>query len=138
MKLSTRSRYCVRLLVDLARYGNQKPVSMGEISRRQEISVKYLEQLIRPLKQAKLIISVRGPKGGHQLTKKPEEITLGEIVRLVEVPNEQEICRNKSEKYSISDDCQVKLAWESATQVLYDKLDSMTIDDLAKGKISEI
>ena len=138
MKLSTRSLYCVRLLVDLARYGNQKPVSMGEISRRQEISVKYLEQLIRPLKQAKLIISVRGPKGGHQLAKKPEEITLGEIVRLVEVPNEQEICRNKPEKYSISDDCQVKLAWKSATQVLYDKLDSMTIDDLAKGKISEI
>jgi len=138
MKLSTRSRYCVRLLVDLAKYGNQKPVSMGEISRRQEISVKYLEQLIRPLKQAKLIISVRGPKGGHQLTKKPEEITLGEIVRLVEVPNEQEICKSKPEKYSISDDSQVKLAWKSATQVLYDKLDSMTIDDLAKGKISEI
>ena len=138
MKLSTKSRYCVRLLVDLAKYGTQKPVSMGEISKRQEISVKYLEQLIRPLKQAKLILSVRGPKGGHQLTKKPEEITIGEIVRLFEIPNGRVKGGTKPEKCFISDDCQVKLAWKSATQVLYDKLDSMTIDDLAKGKFSEI
>ena len=138
MKLSTRSRYCVRLLVDLARYGNQKPVPVGEISKRQEISVKYLEQLIRPLKQAKLIFSVRGPKGGHQLTKKPEEITIGEIVRLFEVPNELVECGNTPEICSMSDDCQVRMAWKSATRVLYDKLNSMTIDDLAKGKISEI
>ena len=138
MKLSTKSRYCVRLLVDLAKYANQKPVSMGEISKRQEISVKYLEQLIRPLKQAKLIISARGPKGGHQLTKKPEEITIGEIVRLFEIPNGRVKGGTKPEKGFISDDYQVKLAWKSATQVLYDKLDSMTIDDLAKGKISEI
>ena len=138
MKLSTRSRYCVRLLVDLARHGNQKPVPVGEISKRQEISVKYLEQLIRPLKQAKLIISIRGSKGGHQLTKKPEEITLGEIVRLFEVPNELVECGSTPQKCSMSDDCQVRIAWKSATRVLYDKLDSMTIDDLAKGKISEI
>jgi len=138
MKLSTRSRYCVRLLVDLARYGDQKPVPVSEISKRQEISVKYLEQLIRPLKQAKLIISMRGAKGGHQLSKKPEEITLGEIVRLFEVPNELVECGSTPENCSMSDDCQVRIAWKSATRVLYDKLDSMTIADLAKGKISEI
>ena len=72
MKLSTRSRYGVRILVDLARNSNQGPVQMGEISKRQDISVKYLEQLIRPLKQANMVNSVRGPKGGHLLTKKPE------------------------------------------------------------------
>ncbi len=138
MKLSTRSRYCVRLLVDLARYGNQNPVSMGEISKRQKISVKYLEQLIRPLKQANLTISMRGPKGGHQLTKKPEEITLGEIVRLFEVPNERVNYGSTTKKSSISDEYQVQQAWKSATRVLYNKLDSITIDDLAKGNISEI
>jgi len=138
MKLSTRSRYGVRLLIDLARHGNHKPVQIGEISKRQEISVKYLEQLIRPLKQAKLIISVRGPKGGHQLTKKPEKITLGEIVRLFEVQNELVKCESTPERCSMSTDCQVRLAWKSATRVLYDKLDSMTIDDLAKANISEI
>jgi len=137
MKLSTRSRYGVRLLIDLARHGNHKPVQTGEVSKHQEISVKYLEQLIRPLKQAKLIISVRGPKGGHQLTKKPEEITLGEIVRLFEVQKELVECGSTPEKCSMPDDCQVRLAWKSATQVLYDKLDSITIDDLEKGNISE-
>ena len=137
MKLSTRSRYGVRLLVDLARYGDRKPVQIGEIARRQEISVKYLEQLIRPLKQAKLITSVRGPKGGHQLTQKPEEITMGQIVRLLEVQNELVRCESEPERCAKSDDCQVRLAWKSATRVLYDKLDSMTIADLAKGNISE-
>jgi Rrf2 family protein len=68
--------------VDLARHYDQNPVQIGEISKRQDISVKYLEQLIRPLKQAKLVTSVRGPKGGHLLAKKPEKITLGQIVRL--------------------------------------------------------
>ena len=64
MKLSTRSRYGTRILVDLARNRDQGPVQIGEISKRQDISVKYLEQLIRPLKKAKLVTSVRGPKGG--------------------------------------------------------------------------
>ncbi len=64
MKLSTRSRYGARILLDLARNCNQGPVQIGEISKRQDISVKYLEQLIRPLKQANLVNSVRGPKGG--------------------------------------------------------------------------
>ena len=63
MKLSTRSRYGARILVDLARHTNQGPVQIGEISKRQDISVKYLEQLIRPLKQASMVNSVRGPKG---------------------------------------------------------------------------
>ena len=67
MKLSTRSRYGTRILVDLARHKDQGPVQIGEISKRQDISVKYLEQLIRPLKQANLVTSVRGPKGGHLL-----------------------------------------------------------------------
>ena len=84
MKLSTRSRYGARILVDLARHNDQGPVQIGEISKRQDISVKYLEQLIRPLKQASMVNSVRGPKGGHMLAKKPEEITLGQIVRLFE------------------------------------------------------
>jgi DNA-binding MarR family transcriptional regulator len=57
--------------VDLARHNNQGPIQIGEISKRQDISVKYLEQLIRPLKQANLVESVRGPKGGHMLAKKP-------------------------------------------------------------------
>ena len=133
MKLSTRSRYGARILVDLARYSNQGPVQIGEISKRQDISVKYLEQLIRPLKQAKMVNSVRGPKGGHLLALKPEDITLGQIVRLFEGQSELVECISNPEKCSMSDDCQVRLAWGDATRVLYEKLDSTTIADLMKS-----
>ena len=130
MKLSTRSRYGARILVDLARNSKQGPVQIGEISKRQDISVKYLEQLIRPLKQANLVNSVRGPKGGHLLAVKPEDITLGQIVRLFEGQSELVECISSPEKCSMSDDCQVRLAWGDATRVLYENLDSTTIADL--------
>ena len=137
MKLSTRSRYGARILVDLARHNGQGPVQIGEISKRQDISVKYLEQLIRPLKQASMVTSIRGPKGVHLLAKKPEEITLGQIVRLFEGQSELVECISHPEKCSMSDDCQVRLAWKDATRVLYEKLDSTTISDLMKGNDSD-
>ena len=137
MKLSTRSRYGTRILVDLARHNNQGPVQIGEISKRQDISVKYLEQLIRPLKQAKLVESVRGPKGGHMLVKKPEKITLGQIVRLFEGQSDLVKCVSNPEKCNQADDCQVRLAWKDATRVLYEKLDSTTIADLMGGNYTE-
>ena len=137
MKLSTRSRYGTRILVDLARHNDQGPVQIGEISKRQDISVKYLEQLIRPLKQANLVESVRGPKGGHMLVKKPEDITLGQIVRLFEGQSDLVECVSNPEKCNMADDCQVRLAWRDATQVLYEKLDSTTIADLMAGNQHE-
>ena len=137
MKLSTRSRYGTRILVDLARNSHQGPVQIGEISKRQDISVKYLEQLIRPLKQANLVNSVRGPKGGHLLAKNPEDITLGQIVRLFEGQSELVECISNPEKCSMSDDCQVRLAWGDATRVLYENLDNTTIADLMSANHSD-
>jgi Rrf2 family protein len=130
MKLSTRSRYGARILVDLARHDHKGPVQIGEISRRQEISVKYLEQLIRPLKQARLVKSFRGPKGGHLLAKRPEDISLGQIVRLFEGQSDLVECVSHPDKCHMADDCQVRLAWADATRVLYQKLESTTIADL--------
>ena len=134
MKLSTRSRYGTRILVDLAHHYKQGPVQIGEISKRQDISVKYLEQLIRPLKRANLVTSVRGPKGGHQLAKKPKDVTLGEIVRLFEGQAELVECISDPEKCVMSDDCRVRLAWQEATNALYKRLDATTIADLLPGK----
>ncbi|UCH21945.1 MAG: Rrf2 family transcriptional regulator [Deltaproteobacteria bacterium] len=132
MKLSTRSRYGTRLLVDLARYNDQAPIQISEISKRQDISVKYLEQLIRPLKKAGLVTSVRGAKGGHRLAKKPEQIKLGDIVRLFEAHSDLVDCVSSPEKCDLADDCRVRLAWKEANEVLYQKLDSFTIADLMK------
>ena len=137
MKLSTRSRYGARILVDLARHNGQGPVQIGEISKRQDISVKYLEQLIRPLKQASMVTSVRGPKGGHMLAKDPADITLGQIVRLFEGQAELVECISKPEQCNMADDCQVRLAWKEATRVLYDKLDSTTISDLMQENAND-
>lgn len=134
MKLSTRSRYGTRILVDLAHHSDQGPVQVGEISKRQDISVKYLEQLIRPLKKAKLITSVRGPKGGHVLAKEPKEVTLGQVVRLFEGQSELVECISCPEKCPMSDDCRVRLAWKEATQAMYEKLDTTTIADLMLGE----
>jgi Rrf2 family protein len=120
-------------LVDLARNKDQGPIQIGEISKRQEISVKYLEQLIRPLKKAKLVTSVRGPKGGHLLLEKPQKITLGQVVRLFEGQADLVECISFPEKCPMSDDCQVRLAWQDATRVLYEKLDATTIADLLNG-----
>ena len=133
MKLSTRSRYGTRILVDLAHHQDQGPVQVGEISKRQGISVKYLEQLIRPLKEAKLVTSVRGPKGGHIMAQKPEDVTLGQIVRLFEGKAELVECISCPEKCPMSDDCRVRLAWMDATQALYNKLDAISIADLLKA-----
>ena len=137
MKLSTRSRYGTRILVDLARHKDQGPVQIGEISKRQDISVKYLEQLIRPLKKARLVSSVRGPKGGHMLAENPAKITLGQVVRLFEGQSELVECISYPDTCPMSDDCQVRLAWKDATMVLYQKLDSTTIADLIDGTYSE-
>jgi Rrf2 family protein len=137
MKLSTRSRYGARILVDLARHKDQGPVQIGEISKRQDISVKYLEQLIRPLKQANLVTSVRGPKGGHLLAENPENISLGQVVRLFEGQIDLVECISFPEKCPMSDDCQVRLAWRDATEVLYEKLDATSISDLMNGDYSK-
>lgn len=137
MKLSTRSRYGTRILLELSRRGGDKPVQVGEISRKQGIPVKYLEQLIRVLKQAGLVTSVRGPKGGHVMAKPPSEITLGQLVRLFEGQTELVVCISEPEKCTMSDDCRVRLAWMKATEALYKILDATTIEDVMQTNPAE-
>jgi Rrf2 family protein len=130
MKLTTKTRYGARLLIDLAQHQNNGVVTMSEISMRQHISVKYLEQIIRPLKKAKMVKSTRGPKGGHMLAKKPEQITLGDVTRLFEGQPDLVDCVGNPERCSKSNDCAVRIGWQKATQALYKELDSITIANL--------
>lgn len=116
--------------MELARSAGKDPVQVSEISNRQDIPAKYLEQLIRVLKQADLVTSVRGPKGGHMLAKPPEDISLGYIVRLFEGQADLVECVSLPEKCNFSDECKVRQAWKKATTVLYESLDAITIADL--------
>ena len=84
MKLSTRGRYGTRLMLELAKNYGEGPISVSDISKNLNIPVKYLEQLIIPLKKAALVSSVRGPKGGHMLSRPAEEISLWQILTLLE------------------------------------------------------
>ena len=130
MKLTAKTRCGTRLLIDIAQHQGQGAVQMGDISIRQGISVKYLEQLIRPLKKEKLVTSIRGPKGGHLLAKKPEEITLGQITRLFESQSDIVYCISNPNNCPRVKDCTVRAAWKEVNQALFDKLDAITIANL--------
>jgi Rrf2 family protein len=138
MKLSTRSRYSIRILVELARHTPDKPVQVSTISQRQGISMKYIELLIRTLKKAHLINSVRGAKGGHMLTTSASDITLGRIVRLFEGQTDLVACVGSPEKCARAVQCKVRDIWVEATQALFEKLDGITIADLVKIEDNKI
>lgn len=132
MKLSTKTRYGTRILIELALQVNQGAIQVSQISKSQKIPVKYLEQILRSLKAAGIVKSVRGPKGGHLLAKDPGEIFLGQIVRLFEGQTDLVECVSAPEKCKMAEDCLVRNAWFEATSVLYEKLDGISIADLIR------
>ena len=132
MKLSTRSRYGTRLMLELAQHYPQGPLHLNTIALQQGISVKYLEQIIIPLKKADYIKSVRGPKGGHILAKPPAEITIGEIVALLEEGTSLAECSYNPNICERSSICQTRYIWQEAAQAMFDKLNSITLADVLK------
>ncbi|NVL91103.1 MAG: Rrf2 family transcriptional regulator [Desulfobacterales bacterium] len=130
MKLSTRSRYGTRMVLDMAKHYNEGPIQIGEIAQRVNVSVKYLEQLIIPLKKADYVKSVRGPKGGHMLKKAPNETTIGEIVNVLEGGINLSECVENPDVCDKSKDCLARGIWEGATKAMYDKLNSMTLSEM--------
>jgi Rrf2 family protein len=132
MKLSTRSRYGTRLMLDIARHYREGPLQLGDIAKRQEVSVKYLEQIIIPLKKARYIESVRGRKGGHILSKPPEEITVGEIVALLENGNGLVECAADATVCERADACPTRLLWKEAYEAMFDRLEAVTLADLVE------
>jgi len=132
MKLSTRSRYGTRLMLDMAQHYDQGPLNLANIAKRQGISLKYLEQIIIPLKKAHYVKSVRGPKGGHILAKPPQEITVGEVVALLEEGTTLVECSKSPEVCERSKFCPTRHIWQEVAQAMFDKLQSITLADLVK------
>lgn len=116
--------------MELARNKGDHPIQVSEISKAQNIPVKYLEQLIRTLKKADLVTSVRGSKGGHRLNTKPDQITVGTVVRLFEGQSDLVMCVSSPNQCARSQDCRVREVWVSATRAMYAELDKITIADL--------
>jgi Rrf2 family protein len=132
MKLSAKSRYGTRLMLDMAQHYQDGPIHLANVAKRQGISVKYLEQIIIPLKKANYIRSVRGPKGGHALARPPEEITVGEIVALLEKGTSLAECSANDEACERSSTCLTRRLWQEAAQAMFDKLHSITLADVLK------
>jgi len=130
MKLSTRTRYGTRMILDMAQHYGQGAIQLGEIANRQNISLKYLEQIIRPLKQADYIKSFRGAKGGHILAKPPEEITVGEIVAVLEGGDTLIHCDTKPEDCERVDSCLTRYLWMEAATAMFQRLSAITFADL--------
>ena len=129
MKLSTRSRYGTRMLLDMAQHYNQGPVHLGDIAKRQNIP-RSPEQIIIPLKKAHYVESVRGPKGGHLLAKPPEQITVGEIVALLEEGSSLGECIEHAEICERSQNRRTRMIWQEAAQAMFDRLKAITLTDL--------
>ncbi|MEA1939082.1 MAG: RrF2 family transcriptional regulator [Candidatus Caldatribacteriota bacterium] len=140
MKLSTRGRYALRAMIDLAQIqcNNLKPISLRDISLRQEISLQYLEQLFNKLKKANLVKSIRGASGGYLLIKETERINAGDIIRAVEGPialvdcilADQKIKKSSLKKCKKKENCAIKILLEEVTDKINQTLDSTSLKDL--------
>lgn len=130
MKLSTKGRYGVRLLFDLALQAADGPVALKDIAARQEISEKYLSNLIPLLKNAGFVHSVRGSQGGYTLARPPRDITLKDILLVLEGPMCLVECTEKPLLCQRSEDCLMREVWSEVTGKMLDALESLTLEAL--------
>ena len=133
MKLSTRGRYGTRLMIELAKHYGKGPLRISEISKSQGITVKYLEQLIIPLKKADLIDSVRGPKGGHMLCKSPDKITLWEVLNLLESKLTLVDCVTDESQCDHARQCVVRPVWGRAYNAMMDVFKETSLADVLRA-----
>jgi Rrf2 family iron-sulfur cluster assembly transcriptional regulator len=131
MRLSTKSRYGVRALFDIAYHAEEAPAQIKTISRRQGITPRYLEQIFQKLKRAGIVKSIRGPRGGYYLARKPEEIAVGDVIRAMEETIEPVFCarppKGRSRKCRHESKCVAQVIWTEAGRRLGDYLDSVSL-----------
>lgn len=131
MMISTRGRYALRVMLDLAQQSTDNYIPLKEIADRQNISGKYLEIIIKVLVQNRLLIGLRGKGGGYRLTKKPGEYTLGEILRLTEGGLAPVACVEESySKCSRVEYCLTRPVWQKLDMIINEYLDGITLEDL--------
>ncbi|MBQ1994490.1 MAG: Rrf2 family transcriptional regulator [Lachnospiraceae bacterium] len=131
MKISTKGRYALRLMIDLAERSDGTPVSLKEVAKRQNISEKYLEQIISVLNRAGFVRSIRGAQGGYLLKKEPKDYTVGMILRLTEgslapvacIEDDEVICDRQNT-------CVTIMVWKRINDAISGVVDSITLQDL--------
>ncbi len=135
MRLSTRGEYGVKAMIDLALHYGEGPIALKSVAERQLISEHYLEQLIASLRKAGLVTSVRGAQGGYELARPPGEITVGDVVRVLEGPIAPVECVDESLEGSNciqSESCVTRIVWKRLRDSIAQVLDSTTLADLSE------
>ncbi|MEE8886362.1 MAG: Rrf2 family transcriptional regulator [Eubacteriales bacterium] len=133
MKLTTRGRYGLRALIDIAMYQDQGAVSAQSIAKRQAISGGYLEQLIRMMKNSGLVVSVRGAGGGYRLARPADEISVGDILRCLEGSLDAVECPAlEGNDCSTADECVTKFVWKRINDAISEAVDSVMLSELVE------
>jgi Rrf2 family protein len=130
MKLSTRARYGIRAILELAGNYGRGPLQIKTIAQRQDISIKYLEQLMAILKSAGFVKSIRGPKGGYTLAKAPNQIKLSDVFNSLEGPVVTVECLGNESYCARTADCVIRQVWAEMEQAITNVLQAISLQDL--------
>jgi len=139
MQLSTKGRYAVMAMTDLAKQTDEKAVSLADIASRQEISLSYLEQLFARLRRGGLVKSVRGPGGGYRLARPAHETSVADIVLAVNEPLRATRCAGQGSPKGCmlgGERCLTHNLWEQMGQQIHNYLAGVSLDDVASGRLS--
>jgi len=134
MKISTKGRYALRLMLDLAMDKEKEHTSLKDVSRRQAISMKYLEQIVAQLSRAGYIRSLRGPQGGYRLARRPEDYTVGDILRVTEGDLSPTSCLQ--DEYNVCPNalvCPTLPFWQGLYDLVNEYMDKTTLADFLEG-----
>ncbi len=133
MHISTKGRYALRAMVDLARHRDKGPIALKEIAHRQSIPEKYLEQLFLSLRRGQLVTGFRGANGGYVLARDPTEIAVGEVIRCTEGPLEPVSCIIRGKPCGRSDCCAVREFWQELGAIIIKYFESTNLYELAQN-----
>ncbi|MDD2493700.1 MAG: Rrf2 family transcriptional regulator [Tissierellia bacterium] len=138
MKISTKGRYALRLMLDLAINNTGEYIKIKNISERQEISEKYLEQIVNILNKAGFLKSVRGAQGGYKLARPPKEYTVGMIIRLTEGSLSPVACLEDDSECNRINDCVTIEVWKQLDTAIKNVVDNITLEDLVDWQMNKI
>lgn len=139
MKLTTKGRYAVMAMADLARYSTGRPVALADIAERQEISLSYLEQLFAKLRRGELVKSVRGPGGGYLLSRHADEIRISDVILAVDEPIKATRCELGSPKGCMGNSasrCITHDLWAELSHQIHLFLGSVSLGDVVDGRVT--
>lgn len=136
MRLSTKGQYAVRAVVSLACHANGRPVTLKNISDEEGISLSYLEQLFVKLRKGKIVKSVRGPGGGYVLAKPPAQISVGEVISVVEEPMNPVACLDEGSGCDRATRCSTQKVWKCLAEKIAEFLNSVSIEHLSSEALA--